>query len=312
MSLSQLVEDYLGHLVASGYAASTIQNRRSHLGRLLVHLETLGVGKAYELRREHIEDFVDALSWQATRTGRPMKVTTRNVRLRSVRSLTRWLYEHDHASHDAGANVASAREPVELPRNVLTEAQVKKLLATPDAQTLLGYRDRIILELLYATAIRVGELVGLDVGDVDTQAGVALVRHGKGKKDRVVPMGRRASSTVASYIAGVHPELASDGEKALVVSYLGRRLSREGVENLVRTHGRRARIETRVTPHTLRHACATHMMRRGAPIRHVQELLGHADIKTTEIYTRLTNQELMEAHARYHPREQDEGGEGET
>ncbi|OGQ81463.1 MAG: hypothetical protein A2289_26245 [Deltaproteobacteria bacterium RIFOXYA12_FULL_58_15] len=246
------------------------------------------------------------LCWQPTKTGMPMKVTTRNVRLRSVRCFTQWLYEHDHASHDASAKVVSAREPVELPRNVLSEAEVFALIAVPDTQTLLGYRDKTIIELLYATAIRVRELTHPDVGDIDIKAGVALIRHGKGKKDRVVPMGKRASTTVQTYLEGIHSELANDGEVALVVSYLGKRISTEAVANLVRSHGRKAKLKTKVTPHILRHACATHMMRRGAPIRHVQELLGHADIKTTQIYTRLTNQELMEAHAKFHPREQDE------
>jgi site-specific recombinase XerD len=123
----------------------------------------------------------------------------------------------------------------------------------------------------------------LDVGDVDLVHGFALVR-GKGGKDRMVPLGTRASSTVQSYIAGVRPELAAAGEVALIVSCRGKRLSAEAIERLVR------------------HACATHMMRRGANLRHVQELLGHKDIPTTEVYTKLTQKELLAAHAAYHPR----------
>ena len=306
MSLSRLAEEYLQSLTAAGCSPYTIRNRRCHLRRFLSHMESVNVTEAHTLRRESIEDFVDMLCWEATkRTGLPMKVTTRNVRLRSIRSFARWLYEHDHVNHDCAAEVSYAREPMTLPRNVLDEKGMQKLLAAPDAQTPLGYRDKTILEILYATAMRVGELTGLDVGDVDIDAGVALIRHGKWHKDRVVPMGRRASATVASYIAGVRGELALNDESALIVSYKGRRLSRESVGNLVRSYAKRQGLAGKVTPHSLRHACATHMMRRGAPIRHVQELLGHADIKTTEIYTHLTSQELCNAHAKYHPREQE-------
>lgn len=303
MSLIALTDTYLTSLRSVGCTALTIRNRRSHLRHFVSHLEKLRVSESGDLRREHIEDFIDALVWEPSRFGAAIKVTTRNVRLRTVRSFTRWLYEHDYTGHDVGGMVPYAREPTTLPRNVPSEAEVRQLLKAPDEHNNLGFRDRMVLELLYATAMRVGELVGLDTSDIDLDANCALIRHGKGQKDRVVPLGKRATSTLTSYLQAVRPELAQEDQTALVVSYLGRRISERGIEELVRGYGRRVGL-THITPHLLRHACATHMMRRGAPLRHVQELLGHADIKNTERYTHLTSRELCEAHARYHPREQ--------
>jgi integrase/recombinase XerD len=305
VTLAVLSLQYLSWMTTQGCSPLTVKNRRSHLRRFLSHLEGLDVTEPHALRREHIEDFVDHLTWEPTRFGPVMKVTTRNVRLRSVRRFVHWLYDHDHASHDPAAGVSYAREPQMLPRDVLTEQEMLRLLDAPDGQRLLGFRDKMILEVLYATGMRVRELVQLDIGDVDTDARCAFIRGGKGHKDRVVPTGERAASTLVSYCEAIHPELAREGVKALVVNYRGTRISPEGVEMLVRRHAKRARLAGRVTPHRLRHACATHMTRNGASLRHVQELLGHVDISTTEIYTRLTCQELIEAHARFHPREKD-------
>ncbi len=191
-----------------------------------------------------------------------------------------------------------------MPRKVLSEKEATKLLAQPDGQTLLGFRDRTLLELLYATAVRVAELAGLDVADVDREGVYVRVRHAKGGRDRVVPLGQRAAATVTSYLNGVRPLLVLGNEPALIVSKHGRRLGPKGIETLVAAYGELAGLG-RVTPHMLRHACATHMLRHGAQLRHLQELLGHRDVTTTEIYTRLTNDELMEAHRRFHPREQE-------
>jgi integrase/recombinase XerD len=304
VSLAQLTEDFLKHLLVRNQSPLTIRNDRSRLRQFLLYLERQHVTEPQELRREHVEDYLDELTWAPTKRGKPLSVTTRNLRLAALKGFARWLYEHDFLGHDPAAAVEYAREPMTLPRNVLSEADAFKLLAAPDGRTPLGFRDRTALEVLYASGMRVGELVGLDVSDVDVGTGCALIRRGKGDKDRVVPIGRRVSATVQSYVTGVRPELVQSKETALLVNYKGGRWTTAGVGRMVAAYGEEAGIEKRVTPHVLRHSCATHMMRRGASLRCVQELLGHAAVTSTEVYTHLTGLDLIEAHSRFHPREQ--------
>ena len=305
MNLAELTEAFLKHRVALGRTRSTVQQNRSQLRRFLWHAEKLGVTEPHQILREHIEDFVDDLTWTPSRVSvLPIDVKTRNHVLLAVKSFTRWLYDHNYAGHDAGAKVEYARETSPLPRKVLTEDEVKKLLAQPDCQTLTGFRDRTVIELLYATGMRVAELVGVDVADVDVATGYARVRHAKGGRDRVVPLGKHTATTVTSYMTSVRPLMARGDEPALIVSKSGKRFGSKGMQVTMAAYGESAGLG-RVTPHMLRHACATHMLRRGASLRHLQELLGHRAVTTTEIYTRLTNQELLEAHAKFHPRERE-------
>lgn len=304
MNWAELSEAYLRHLQVLNHSPLTIKNDRSRLRAFLDYLERRQVAEPHALTRELVEDYLGELTWTPTKRGKPLGVATRNLRLAVLKCFVRWLYEHDYVGHNPAAGVDYAREPMTLPRNVLSEVEVLQLLAAPNGRTLLGFRDRTALEILYASGIRVGELVGLDVSDVDIASRCALVRSGKGNKDRMVPLGQRVAATVQSYLAAVRPELAHAQELALLVNYRGKRWSAAGVGRMVTAYGTES-LAKHVTPHLLRHCCATHMMRRGAPLRHVQELLGHAAVTSTEIYTRLTGQELIEAHAKYHPREQE-------
>jgi site-specific recombinase XerD len=305
MNLAELSEEFLKHRVALGRALTTVLQDRSHLRRFLWHAEKLEITEPHQILREHIEDFVDELTWTPSRVSvMPLEVTSRNHILLAVKNFTRWLYEHNYAGHDAGAKVEYGREPAPLPRKVLTEDEVKKLIAQPDGQTMTGFRDRTLIEILYATGVRVAELVGMDVADLDLATGYARVRHAKGGRERIVPIGRHTSGAIASYMNSVRPLMVLGDEPALIISKRGKRLGAKGMEVVIEAYGESAGLG-HVTPHMLRHACATHMLRRGASLRHLQELLGHRAVTTTEIYTRLTNQELMEAHAKFHPREQE-------
>jgi site-specific recombinase XerD len=195
-----------------------------------------------------------------------------------------------------------------LPRSILAPDEMVRLLAAPNAQTELGARDRLVLELLYSTGLRLRELCALDVGDADVGDGFVRVRHGKGDRERVVPAGKLACELMTSHLAAVRPALlrARPGgvarETALILSRYGERLGPRGVAKLVARYAKAAGLSTRVTPHTARHSCATHMLRGGANIRHLQEMLGHRRVTSTEVYTRVTISELKAAHAKYHPR----------
>jgi len=191
-----------------------------------------------------------------------------------------------------------------LPRAVLNEAQARRLVAAPSSWTPLGKRDRAILETLYGCALRVSESERPDLTDLDLTKGEILVRDGKGRKDRLLPVVGRAVVPLEVYLAEARPELVRDPrERALFLSWPGRRLGVQVIQNLVRSHARAAGLEVRVSPHTLRHGCATHLLQGGADICHVQKLLGHASVETTAIYTKVTPTDLARVVEKTHPRE---------
>jgi site-specific recombinase XerD len=191
-----------------------------------------------------------------------------------------------------------------LPGAVLNEAQARRLVAAPFASSSLGKRARAILELLYGTGIRVGECERLDTTDLDLSEGTLLIRDGKGRKDRVVPLTTPAARALDHYLIEARPWLLSPhGPAALFVARGGRRLLRQSIEKLVRVHAKTAGIELRISPHGLRHACATHLLRGGANVRHVQALLGHKSLATTARYTRVETRDLRGVLERAHPRE---------
>jgi integrase/recombinase XerD len=208
---------------------------------------------------------------------------------------------------DPSEKVAYCRKGDALPKSILSLEEMKKLLAAPDVHTHFGFRDRVVLELLYSTGLRLRELCSLDVEDVDLADGFVRVRHGKGDRERVTPLGTLAGELVQSYLAEVRPKLLaarkdSFAEQALILSQYGERLGPGGIAKLISRHVAAVGLKVHVTPHSFRHTCATHMLRGGANLRHLQEMLGHRRVTSTEVYTRITITELREAHAKFHPR----------
>ena len=221
----------------------------------------------------------------------------------SVRRFLAWLTESGRLLVNPAARVDPPRPVHILPRGILTRREIGKLLASPNARTAEGERDKAILELLYGAGIRGRELYNLDMGDVDLARGVVFVRRGKGAKDRVVPTGSRAADTVSQYLSRARPRLVSSPvESALFVDGWGKRLTGGFINRRMRLYTRRCGIKRRVTAHAIRHTLATHMLENGADVRTVQEMLGHADIDSTQIYTRVSIPHLREVHRRTHPR----------
>jgi integrase/recombinase XerD len=191
-----------------------------------------------------------------------------------------------------------------LPRVVLSERDAERLVTMPWPSTALGKRDRAILELLYGTGIRVGECERLDLTDLDLEARTLLIRDGKGRKDRIVPITERAAIALDFYLRESRPVLLRrTSPPALFIARGARRLQRQSIEKLVRVHAAAAQIEQRLSPHALRHACATHLIRGGADIRHVQALLGHRNLNTTARYAHVAIKDLRAVIERVHPRE---------
>lgn len=221
----------------------------------------------------------------------------------SLRAFHRFLVREGGASSDPTAKIGSPKRPRSIPK-AIPFSDVERLLELPSSDH-LGRRDRAILEVLYGAGMRISELVNLDVDDVDLDEGSVLIRSGKGGKSRRVPVGRAARAAVGDYLTTVRPGLAGKsmgGANALFLNARGGRLSRQGCWKILRRYAEVAGLEDRVSPHTLRHSFATHMLDAGADIRVVQDLLGHASLATTQVYTLVSDTKLREVYYSSHPR----------
>jgi integrase/recombinase XerD len=294
-------EEFLSWLAAErGRSPSTLAAYRRDLRAYWAHLVAAGLGLD-DVDEPVVTGYVARLRAE----GRaPASVARATV---AVRSLHRFLAEEGLTGSDPGADVATPRVPAGLPK-ALSEDEVGALIAAVVGDGAVARRDRAILEVLYGTGLRISELVGLSLADVDL--GAALLRaFGKGSKERVVPLGRMAREALAAWLGpGGRPELvpgrwARRGDaEAVFLNARGGRLTRQGAWGVVRKHGRRVGLDDRLTPHVLRHSCATHLLDHGADVRAVQELLGHASISTTQVYTMVSTERLWQVYERSHPR----------
>jgi integrase/recombinase XerD len=297
--LGELVTRYVEELRARRYSDSSLEKAQLELPRLLHHLRENGIADARAVSEAHLVAYARHLEQRTTRRGTPLAAASRASALSTLRRFFSFLASRGHILRDPAHGIPLPRSP-RLPRGILTEAQARRLVSAPFPGSRAGKRDRAILELLYGTGIRVGEAVRADVTDLDLRQRILLVRSGKGKKDRVVPVPGRAAMALGGYLAEARPGLVKRADAALFVSRHGGRLSRVGMRLIVKRHGRAIGVE--LTPHALRHTCATHLLRGGASIRHVQELLGHHCLSTTALYTRVAIEDLRQLIARAHPR----------
>ncbi len=296
-------ERYLDHLtVERGLSEHTLAAYRRDLRRYLEFLARRDVSDPVEVDEGTIRSFVASLS--ASTYGedeRPYRASSVARTLSSVRSFHRFLLREGVADRDPAGEVSQPKLPRSLPRP-LTIDEVTLLLDAPDSATPVGVRDRAILELLYGAGLRISELVGLDVDDVDLEQGSVRVL-GKGGKEREVPLGRYGREAIAAYLGRTRPAFASTKSRsALFLNQRGGRLTRQSCARLLAGHVGAAGIDRRVTLHTLRHSFATHLLEGGADVRVVQELLGHASVATTQIYTLVTREHLREVYYSSHPR----------
>ena len=205
---------------------------------------------------------------------------------------------------DPGKELHYAREPQTLPRNVLTVPEARRIIESTDVRTVIGYRDRTILEVLYSTGIRKSELQNLTLADVNLGEGLLRVNGGKGAKDRVVPLTEVSAQFLESYINAIRAQLiGKQASERLFISMRGRPMGKTSIDHLMAKYARLGKVKKHVTSHLWRHTCATHLIQNKANLRLVQELLGHRNLSTTERYLHLTITDLKEAHRKHHPRE---------
>jgi integrase/recombinase XerD len=278
-----------------GVSPRTLEAYGRDLQRLVQFCERLHIADVNTITPSLLRDFVYDLK------DHGLQATSIRRTLSAIRTYYAFLLAEGHVQADP-------TEQVELPKTwrrlpgVLSRDDVEKILEAPDIADRLYWRDKALLEFAYASGVRVSELAGLKVRDVDLQEGIAMV-FGKGAKERLVPIGRSAQRALDIYLRETRPGLArQDGQGVVFLNAQGRPLSRMGIWKILRKHVRRAGVKKRVTPHTLRHCFATHLLEGGADLAAVQEMLGHADISTTQIYTHVDREYLRDVHKRYHPR----------
>ena len=296
-----LVLDFLAHLeFERGLSRNTLAAYRTDLLQFGAFLSERG-REATDAVAADLSDFLSALADGDGNGSKPCSTATVNRKAACLRSFYRHLRREDLVSADPAAELATPRRGRKLPE-VLSYAEVQKLLAQPRGSEPTALRDRALLELMYASGLRASETIGLEVGDLDLEAGVLRAR-GKGSKERLVPIGQKAIAAVRVYLRSGRPELVSNpDERKLFLNFRGGPLTRQGLYKIVLGHAETAGLAGRMSPHTLRHSFATHLLTGGCDLRSVQEMLGHADLATTQLYTHLSGEELKEVYFSAHPR----------
>lgn len=290
------LQDFLAYLtVEKGLADNTLQSYGRDLRGFLVYIKSHQINSLDEVRQTTIVGYLLYLQGQ----GRATSTVSRC--LASLKSFFHFAAREGRISHDPTLNLESPKQQKKLPR-VLTTEEVSLLLSRPCGPSTGGLRDRAMLEILYATGLRVSELIGLDCTHVDLEFGYVKC-FGKGSKERIVPLGSVAARALKDYLDHGRAILMSKSqESALFLNHHGQRMTRQGFWKIIKKYADELHIGKNVTPHTLRHSFATHLLENGADLRAVQEMLGHADISTTQVYTHLTRSRLRKVYDRTHPR----------
>ncbi len=277
-----------------GLAKNSIDSYRRDLHTYESFLRAKHVLDWKKVKEDHLTQFLFDLKEK----GRAPSTISRH--LASIRAFYSYLLKERLVQKDPTIHMASPKVEKKLPR-VLTISEIELLLNSPDLMEPAGLRDRAMLELLYASGAKVSEMLSIDVDEVNLVLG--FVKCTNKSKERIIPLGKYAIDTIGNYLKTGRPVFTKqDEQKALFLNHHGNRLSRQGFWKLIKKYAEKATISTDITPHTLRHSFATHLLENGADLRSVQEMLGHADISTTQIYTQLTRSKLREVYTKAHPR----------
>jgi integrase/recombinase XerD len=295
----KLLELYEEHLHVR-YGERTAPEYVSHACAFLAWLAAQGV-ELFAVRASDLVAYQSALYAARKPDGKPYAIGSQANRIKGVKSFFRFLFRRGYVLSDPAASLETPRQDERLPRVILSKDEVERILEAPKRNTMMGLRDRAVLEVLYATGIRASELAHLAVEDIDTEDRLLRVVRGKGRKDRNVPLTRKAADAVERYLLESRVKLAR-GQRTLFLTTHGHPLNRARVNEIVHHYTQEAHVKKHVTCHTFRHTLATHLLKGRADIRHIQKLLGHGSLQTTERYTRVEISDLRAVIARAHPR----------
>ena len=294
--METFVSEFINYLaVERGLAQNTLESYGRDLRQFQSYLQDSKIDFMKDLNRGTILTYLSNLQTR----GKAVSTISRN--LAAIKSFYQYLVRERYLEKDPAAHLESPKLEKKLPK-VLSVHEVEELLKQPSSTLPAGLRDKAMLELLYATGIRVSELISLNISDVNLDMGY-IKCYGKGSKERIVPLGSIAAKCVQEYLGKGRTKLVRTYEEAaLFINHHGNRLTRQGFWKIIKKYAQEARIVKDITPHTLRHSFATHLLENGADLRSVQEMLGHADISTTQIYTHVTRNHLKEVYDKTHPR----------
>ncbi|SES62473.1 site-specific tyrosine recombinase XerD [Anaerobranca gottschalkii] len=294
--MEKLLADYLTYLkVERGLAQNTVLSYERDLKKFINFLKETGFSDLSSVKRQQIITYLLKLQ------GEKMAPASISRNLAAIRSFFNYLSAENLLGEDPARDLDSPKLSKKLPK-IITVEEVEELLSQPDETDKMGIRDRAMLELLYASGLRVSELISLEVDDVNLDLGF-LRCQGKGSKERIVPLGKMAIHYIQLYLQQSRPKLVKNiYQKTLFLNFHGRPLTRQGFWKIIKKYAKQSGIDTEITPHTFRHSFATHLLENGADLRSVQEMLGHADISTTQIYTQVTGKKLQNIHKKFHPR----------
>ena len=300
MNLQQARDNYLRYVqIERGLSVNTVAAYTRDIDAYLLWLIERDITEAQQITLQIVSEYVQ---WLATRTESPLTASSQSRTLSSIKGLHKFLVEEGLLEHNVTADLNPPKLPKRLPKAISVE-QMSALLAATDGEEEIRVRDKALLELLYATGARISEAVNLNVDDVTMNEGMIRLR-GKGGKQRIVPVGSYAEAALDAYLVRVRPLFSARGKStpALFLGPRGARVSRQMAWLIIREAGERAQLDIELSPHTFRHSFATHLLAGGADVRVVQELLGHASVSTTQIYTLVTADTLRETYITAHPR----------
>lgn len=307
--LRDLKDRYMTWLISTGYAEATVKNSHADLEWLLRYLDMRAVSRVADITPELLEAYS---LWLRDRNNcyhesRTISLTHVVHRLNTLKSFCRWLQKEMVILQDPTEDIEFPRMPSRLPRVILTQEEARKLLNAPDLRSPVGYRDKALLELLYATGVRTSELLKLRVSDLDYKARTAFVRKGKGNKDRLIVVPSEALGYAREYAEKVRPNFAkrmkNGDDGTLFLNYTGAKIEINALCHILKKNTKLAALDKHVTALTFRHSIASHLLENGMDIRFIQEMLGHEKMSTTQVYTKVTLSGLMKHYNKHHPRE---------
>jgi integrase/recombinase XerD len=300
--LAAFVVRYLEWLRVHNYAEPTVQNREIYLGYFVAWCIERGLTQPKEITKPILERYQRALYHLRKANGAPLTFRGQHARLVPIRGFFRWLARQNYLLYNPASELELPRLEHRLPKHVLTTSEVEQVMRQPEVSEPMGVRDRAILETLYSTGMRRRELMGLQLFDLDRERGTVMIRQGKGKKDRMIPIGERALAWIDRYQTDVRPALVAGRDNAtLFLTHTGEPFTPNRLTQLVREYVNAAHLGKSGSCHLFRHTMATLMLENGADIRYIQAMLGHAELSTTQIYTQVSIRKLKEIHTATHP-----------
>jgi integrase/recombinase XerD len=303
---------FLEWTLTVGLSAQTAQIRSRGLDRFILWCDERGLQRPHDITRPILQRYQSYLYHYRKANGEPLSFNSQSTLLHPIVAFFKWCVRDNHLLHNPASELVLPKPPRQLPKHLMSVAEIETILNQADIETLSGIRNRAMLETLYSTGIRRSELIHLSLYDVDTERGTLMVRLGKGQRDRLIPIGARACAWVARYVQEVRPQLslATDQQTLFVTDY-GESFAKNRLSDMVKRHMQYAGFKSGGC-HAFRHAMATHMLENGCDIRYIQAMLGHSELSTTQIYTHVAIGRLQAVHALTHPARLERTGGAQT